>query len=65
MLNTTWYTVCLHKSLVFILMCEKSWCSIDLFAFSMTEGDNDKHNEKDQVTCFFQSYLLHRWTNVQ
>lgn len=60
MLNTTWYTVCLHKLLVFILMCEKSWCSVDLFAFSMTEWDNDKPNEKDQVTCFFQSYLLLR-----
>lgn len=30
-------TVCLHKSLVFILICEKSRCCIDLFAFSMTE----------------------------
>lgn len=34
---TTWYIVCLHKSLVFILTCEKSWCCTYLFAFSMTE----------------------------
>lgn len=37
LLNTTWYKICLLKSLVFILICEKSWCCIDLFAFSMTE----------------------------
>lgn len=50
--------ICLHFN-------EKSWCSIDLFAFSMTEWDNDEPNEKDLVACSFQSYLLLRLTNVQ
>lgn len=50
LLNTTWYIVCLHKSLVFILICEKSWCCVDLCAFSMTEWENNKHNEKRIIT---------------
>lgn len=50
LLNNTWYIVCLHKSLVFISVCEKSWCCVDLCAFSMTEWENNKHNEKRIIT---------------